>query len=343
MKGATALLLAAAATVLAAGAFLVLRQQEAPPPAPGARALPALAGQAAAITAVEVLRGNATIRLERDGTGAWIVASSDGYPSRSEVVRALVTSLVELTVDEPMTAKRDRHGEIGLAWPDASGRARRVRLLSSAPIVDVVVGDERAQPPSLFLRTYDDAQAWRARGRVIAPGEALEWMDREIMALPESAVQAVTLRGLTVTRVRAPSTHSASDAPPAQEPGERPGRDTWMTSAAPEAAWTPEGVEMARSALVSMPIRLEFEGVRRARAEAAPEERYSPVFLTDDGTIALAGHREPDGVWIRVTVTPGSAASRLETLAARVHGWEYRLPTWIGDSLDRMAAAPGQH
>jgi hypothetical protein len=341
MRARTALVMAVVAGALAAGAYLVLRRGEAPTRAPGASALPDLGARAGEIAAVEVLRANATIRLERTGAGAWVVASSDGYPARPEAVRALVAGLADLRLDAPMTARRERHGEIGLAWPDATGRARRVRLLTgapgAAPAADIVLGDERGQPPAVFLRAFDDAQTWRARGRASAPTDAAEWMDRVIVALPAEALQSAALRGLTLTRAERPAPEAPAEAAP--EAGAPPRATEWLASAAPEAAWTPEGIEVARGSLVGMLAHLEFDAVRRARVEAAPEARYSPVFQTGGGTVALLGHRESDGVWVRLRVEPGPEGD-LVALAPRTEGWEYRLPPWIGEMFDRMAAPP---
>ena len=59
---------------------------------------------------------------------AAVLVGNDGYPARGELVRAMLVSVAGLAVDDRMPAKRDRHGELGLAWPDPDGKARLVRF-----------------------------------------------------------------------------------------------------------------------------------------------------------------------------------------------------------------------
>ncbi|MBL9140421.1 MAG: DUF4340 domain-containing protein, partial [Phycisphaerae bacterium] len=198
-RNVAAMLLAAGA--LAIGAYIALRGGDSDAPAAaGAPFVPGLAQRADSITAVEVMRGNATVRLDRQSDGSWALTSNDGYPAQTELVRGLVVSLGSLTLDEAMTTKVAQHGDLGLAWLDAPGRSRRVRLLpaepGASPVCDVVLGDERAQPDTVFVRTFDQPQTWRARGRVQLPGDALSWVDRSLLALPDGDVASATIRGL---------------------------------------------------------------------------------------------------------------------------------------------------
>lgn len=348
MRRGQALALACIAAALAAGAFVLLRgTQTSNVAVAGAPFVPALADRAESIGAVEAMRGNATVRLDRQADGSWVVTSNDGYPALTELVRGLVVSLGSLTLDEPMTAKPEKHGELALAWPDQTGRARRVRLLSreagAEPLCDVVLGDERAQPDTVFVRVFDQPQCWRARGRLQLPGDALSWVDRSLLALPDEEVTSATLQGLTLTRPDGPGATGA--APP-----------RWIPTAEAGSAWTDAQLQAAQTTLGQFLGRLEFDGVRRARVDATPEPRYSPSFQAKGASISLAGHRETDGVWFRLNVAPRDGASAeppaskplhggtevpdYAALAARVAGWEYRMPAWKADSLDRMAT-PG--
>ena len=341
MKRGPTFILLSLAVLLAVAAWKLLMPHAADQPAAGATWLPDLAGKAESVAAVECLRGNATVRVERSANGAWVLASNEGYPVDSGLVKGLVVSLAALRADEPMTAKTERHAALGLAWPDTDNRARRVRLLpadpASPPVADIILGEERA-PDFIFVRVFDQPQTWRARGRVQLPDNALAWLDRSLLALPEGEAQRATLRGLTLAR----GASASVDGPP----------PAWTPVARPDAGWPPAQVQAAQLGLPSLARRLEFEGVRRARAGNAAEPAYSPVFEARGATIAVAGHRESDGVWVQLTITPkpdapapaainpnDSPIPDYATLAARVNGWEYRLPDWIAQTLDRMNAA----
>ncbi len=117
------------AAALVGVAFLMARGRGVTPERVRGSALVAgLESRAADIGAIELQRGNAKVRLERQAGDRWIVATSDGYPARTELVRALLVSISGLTIDDRMTAKKDRHGELGLAWPDESGKSSRCPL-----------------------------------------------------------------------------------------------------------------------------------------------------------------------------------------------------------------------
>lgn len=339
MKRSNAMLIGVSAAVMACAAVWVTRgprvQDEA-----GELFLPGLAERSKDIAAVEVLRGEATVRLERGGDGSWAIVSTDNYPVHTELVRALVVSLGDLRLFEPMTEKTARHGELGLAWPDAQGRSRRVRLLAAdaaaEPVTDVVLGDERAQPDSVFVRKFDVPETWRARGRVQLPGDAMSWVDRSLLSMPDTEMISASLRGLTLTR---PDLPPPSGGPPPK----------WTPSATGEG-WTEAQIQSAQMGLAPFLQRLEFENVRRRGAEHPDDPDFCPVFETKGATIAIKGHKEPDGVWFRVEVTPRPGVAMVddsgvqrgdpyvpnyERLAARTAPWEYRMPQWKAEALSR--------
>lgn len=340
-----------AGALVGAAWFMAQGRGVAPERGRGEPVLPGLEAKAAQVGAVEVLRGNSTMRLERT-TDGWVLASNDGYPARTELVRALVASLAALTLDERMTAKPERHAELGLAWPDEAGDSRLVRFLPTEPgadpVAEIVIGEERFAPDSVFVRAPGEPQTWRARGRVQVPFEATAWLDRTILSLPNDETQAVMFDGITVSR------------PAAAEGAEPAWRTPWESAVADEEKerWAEAQVEAARTTLPSFLERLEFEGVRRARADAAKEPVWTAAFRTTGATVTLRGHREGEDTWFTLDAlpVPGAAARPAEregdpfvpdweAFNARHAGWEYRFPAWKTDALRRMreaepAAAP---
>ncbi len=331
--------------LVAAAWFMVQGRGAVPERGRGEPVLPDLEAKAAQVGAVEVLRGNSTMQLERTPDG-WVLASNDGYPARTELVRALVASLAALTLDERMTAKPERHAELGLAWPDEAGDSRLVRFLSAepgaGPVAEIVIGEERFSPDSVFVRSPGEAQTWRARGRIQVPFEATAWLDRTLLSLPTDETQSVQFDGITVSR------------PAATEGAEPAWRTPWDSTVADEEKerWSEAQVEAARTTLPTFLERLEFEGVRRARADAAKEPAWTASFRTMGATVTLRGHREGEETWFTLDALPVPGASARpaeregdpfvpdwEAFNARHSGWEYRLPAWKTDALRRMRDA----
>lgn len=346
MKRELAVKVAVAALVLVGAAwFLSSRRAASPERERGQPMLPGLESRAAEVGAVEVLRGNATVRLERQPDGSWAIATNDSYPARGELVRAMLVSLAGLTVDDRMTAKKERHGELGLSWPDESGKARVVRFLSSKPdaepVAELVVGEERFSPDAVFARLPSQDQSWRTLGRVQVPADAMAWMERSMLSLPVGETTGATFDGLTVT---APA---QADAAPA---GPRPAWVPTVTDAA-KAAWSDAQIDQAKTALPSFLERLEFDGVRRARAGDA-DAKWSATFEAKTAAVTLRGREESDGVWFTLSALarPGFAAPEppkypgdphvpdWAALDARFAGWEFKLPSWKADTLRRLRA-----
>jgi hypothetical protein len=313
----------------------------------GSAALPGLEAKAADVAAVEVLRGNGTVRLERTPSGGWSLVTNDGYPARPELVRALLVSVAGLAVDDRMTAKKERHGELGLAWPDASGKARLVRFLPAAagapPVAEIVLGEERFSPDAVFVRLPAQDQTWRALGRVQVPADAMGWLDRTLVTLPANETLSASFDGVTAT-------------PPAAGADPQPGqpRMSWFVKVSDEAKeqWETAQIDSATTGLPSFLERLEFEGVRKARTDRVPEPAWSPSFETKSATVTVNGRKEADGTWFTLTIVPKPGAPAPEPrkhegdpfvpdwtkLAAATAGWEFRMPEWKADTLRRMRA-----
>lgn len=336
------------AAALVGVAFLMARSRGVTPERVRGSALVAgLESRAADIGAIELQRGNANVRLERQAGDRWIVASSDGYPARTELVRALLVSISGLTIDDRMTAKKDRHGELGLAWPDESGKSRLVRFISKTPgappVAEVILGDERFSPDAVFARLPGQDQTWRTLGRVQVPSDALAWIDRTLISLPTGETVSASLAGLTAT-------------PPANDPGPQPGmpRMPWgIAVVEPEREhWTVEQVDSAKIGLPSFLERLEIDGVRRARTDVAPEPQWSPSFDTRSALVTLNGHLEGDGLWFTLSILPRPGAPvptpaksngdpyvpDWAALSEACDGWEFKMPAWKADTLRRMRA-----
>jgi len=339
----------AAAALVGAAALLSKSRDMTPERARGSAMLPGLEARAAEVGAVEVLRGNATVRLDRGADGSWVLVGNDGYPARGELVRAMLVSVAGLTVDDRMTAKRGRHGELGLAWPDPDGKARLVRFLSAEPgkppVAEIVLGEERFAPDAVFARLPGEDQTWRTLGRVQVPSDALAWLDRSMVSLPVGETTKVTFDGLAVSIPPA-----AADATPGAP------RPAWSAEVADDerANWSEAQIESARLGLPSYLERLEFDGVRKARPDAAKDPRWTLAFETKSASVTLRGHEETDGVWFTMSALPrpgfvAPPAPKYEgdphvpdwaKLDAAWSGWEFRLPQWKADTLRRMRAKP---
>jgi hypothetical protein len=342
----TAVILAASAACVGLAVFAVTRGTKTAETAPGGPFVGGLREAQASIDRIEVARGDKEVVLVRDG-GNWTVASRDGYPARFEEVKGLISGLESLTTDQRMTAKRERHDELALAWPDASGRGARVRVLAGdKPVAEVVLGEERANPRSQFVRRFDEEQCWRVVGSVMVDVETRTWVDAELLSLPEGEVDAVAINGLELKGAAGADGKKAFTA-----------SESALPVAATGFAWTDMRKAAAIRSLPGWLGRLEFEDVRKATGGAA-DPAISPVFDMVRGTLKVHAVRDGDSVWISFEATPKGGAPSAEEINARKKypgdpfvpdwsefakkhaGWEYKLPGWKAGSLEEAFKTP---
>jgi len=344
----TALILALSAACVGLAVFAVSRGTKTAEIEPGGPFVADLSDAQASIDRIELSRGGKELVLVRDG-GTWALGSRDGYPARFEEVKALVSGIASLKTDQRMTSKAERHGELALAWPDDSGRGARVRVLAGGkPVVELVLGEERANPRAQFVRRAGEDQCWRVLGSVLVDIDTRRWVDAELLSLPEGEVDGVAINGLEMKAT------TGDD-----------GKKTFAAaeSVAPLVAGDFEWTELRKAAAVrTMPGwlgRLELEDVRRSTGGAA-DPAISPNFDMVRGTLKVNAVRDGDGVWISFDAAPKAGAPSADEINARKKypgdpfvpdwaefakrhaGWEYKLPGWKLSSLEEALKTPAE-
>lgn len=343
------MILAASAACVAGAVFALRRDTMFTVATDGAPLLPALSDKAASIDRAEIERGGRSVVLVRapGSVDEWTLASRDGYPARLEELKAIVSGLAGMRIDQRMTALPERHGELGLAWPDADGRATRVRLFAGAEVVvDCIAGDERANPRAQFVRLGDAPQTYRVLGSIVVDMDTRRWVDAELLTLPEGEVDSVVVNGL---EVRATVGADGKKSYAAAEAG--------ALVMAGEFEWTDLRKAAAVRSLPGWLARLELEDVRKATGAAA-DPAISPTFDMVRGTLKVNAVRDGESVWISFEATPKEGAPSAEEINAkrrfagdpfvpdwadfaRKHaGWEYKLPGWKVTALEEALKTP---
>lgn len=342
----TALILAASAACVGLAVFAVSRGTKTAEIEPGGPFVSELGEKQASIDRIELSRGGDTLVLARAGD-AWTLASRAGYPARFEEVKALISGLSSLKTDQKMTAKTERHDELALAWPDASGRAAKVRVLSGEkPVTEVVLGEERANPRSQYVRHADESQCWRVLGSVLVDLDTRRWVDAELLSLPEGEVDGVAINGLDIKSAAGADGRKSYSASESAAP-----------VAAGDFAWTEQRKAAAVRSLPGWLARLELEDVRKAKGGAV-DAAISPSFDMVRGTLKVSAVRDGDSVWISFEAAPKTGAPSAAEINAKKKypgdpfvpdwaefakkhaGWEYKLPGWKLSSLEEALKTP---
>lgn len=351
VQGRLVVLVVVGALVLLVGAFVVLRLRAPSAPDAGATTgvafLPDVRSRADAIDRIEIERGERKASLARSGD-AWIAVDKADLPIESDRVRDLVRGLAGLQVEQPMTASKDRHAELELAWPSAKSNATLVRLFAdgdSPPFAEVVAGKQRFSPPGLYVRKLGDDQTWRCGGAVTIEPDSIRMMNAVLVAIPSDALASIETSG-AATNVAVL----------------RDDTGAWKaTSASGEPMADAKASEAARL-LPELFTRLEFDDARRAATPpiAAVEsiaahvgDRTVTIELlpaeapADDSAVVSGG--AGSGRWFRVVFGPpepglGAAAPSEATIGLldasgdRANGREFRLPAWRAGRLATLLA-----
>ena len=303
-----------------------------------------LAELAPKINAVEMENGSESIRAER-GSNGWVVTSRDGFPAKPETIQEVVRGLISLKKSQRMTAKPDRHGELGVAWPDEKKESRRVRVFAEGlaePIVDLIVGRAVQAPAGVYVRKNGENQSWRCIGTLGAGGDIgsassmSSWLLGPIADFSADELQEVDFDGLKMTRKDGQwSIDPPEQNPPAQNPPEQDPK-------APLPSANPRRDAM-KGTLPYLLSGFQPEDVRREKPEDLSHPNQLSVILRIDAdhTVDARLWKEGDAIWIRLAPgdCTGQPNEKLTQAAAQWAGWVFKMPSWRTGYLNPLFEA----
>lgn len=308
-------ILAALAVVSVAATAVVLRTST-PTVASdrrGERVLPALADKANEITGLTFRKGSDTLSMER--RNAIFVAAESGFPVKTDAVRDLLASSIELTFEEGRTSDPARYGDLGLADPGESNGGTEIAVRTAGgDVADFVVGnhDSTVGGPvgGEFVRLKGGSQTWLVRGNVRLPSARSDWFEGVDLGVKRSEIKKIEVSGggrdpVTVTAVAdKPGQFTLENVP------EKRVEDTYRVSR------------------LTSPIEgFRFEDVRKATK--LPDEPRRLVAEIGDGLkLIFTGVGDPSDGWVQIAAeaTNDAARDKAKAIAAKVDGFEFRLP-----------------
>ncbi len=316
-------LVVAVLALIAIGAVLQSRRNAPPVSDELDQYLGALEALAPRITAIEVQTGATVLRVERSGTG-WVLASREGFAAGDEPIQELVRGLIALETTQKMTAKPERHHELGVAWPDETNVARRIRVFvdgSPDATTDLIVGTAVQSPTGVYLRKHGENQAFRAKGRLAALADVGGWIKGPVVDMQSKDIQQVEVNGLTLTQ-----------------------RDSNWTFVQPATAEPDPVRDALKSTIPYLLSGFNPEDVRVARADddAHPKQVTALFHLDADHAVEARIWKEEDGIWVRLALGECSPTPHesLDKYSALWQGWVFRLPSWRAGQFEPLFAPP---
>lgn len=156
---------------------------------------PLLAGLEQDVNEVSALRiyagdDDAAVSLVRTDSG-WQVTEKAGYRADTAKVRKLLLELASARVIEEKTSNPAYYPRIGVQDNDGDNVRLEFEGVELAPLI---VGNLESAREAVYVRRASEAVSWLASGAIAVPTEPLQWLDREIIDLPQSRIAMVEIQ-----------------------------------------------------------------------------------------------------------------------------------------------------
>jgi hemin uptake protein HemP len=274
--------------------------------------------QAAQVT---IQHAGKTLVITRKGN-AWGLQDHAGYPVEPAKLHALLTGLTEVRLLEPRTSDPAEFHRLGVEDPTAppggpTPRSTLLRVLDAQghPLAELIVGISRdsGQPgevPQFYFRRPGEHASWLAEGVVDTDADAQQWLDRDVLSIPENRVGSVTL------------VHGDQKIEITHQPGATNQDLLAVTTPADHPPLDQDKVQDVGHAL----DMLTLNDVKPAGAMAGQALGQS-IYATKDGlTVTLALSKDGEKLWAHITAAgTGSATAEASRLNAKLGGWDYEI------------------
>ena len=320
---ATGVLVAIAIVVLTSGDRGVSRV------APGQPAFPALAAKLGNVASVIVSRDGTTMTFIRDGD-SWLVAEKGNYPANAAKISQIVRAMADLRLVEPKTQNPDLYPRLDVEDPE-HGKSNLVAVKdkSGGDLAQAIIGKRRydrlgAGNDGVYLRRPGEVQTWLARGTLDPSGDAVSWLDRQIIDISEKKIAKVTLTQpdgskLVISRSAAEAKFAVEDAPA-------------------DAKFKSETTTIGPATALET---LDLDNVKPAAELPVPNKDVATAsFTTFDGlTVDLRMIERDKSNWIVISATgSGSAEPEAKKIDERVSHWTYAIPAYKANLLKTKLA-----
>jgi len=300
------------------------------------------------VTEVRLSKGDGTAATLKRGAEGWNVAQRD-YPADSGKVRKLLLDLAALNVVEEKTRTPANYPLLGVedvTSPQATGT--RVDAVTPGKTWSVIVG-KSSSGKSGYVRVVGAEQSLLATPLVSVDGDPRHWLDHTLLDIPQERIQEIAVKpaqGPAYTAHRDKKDQAdfgVAEVPKGRELSSPAAADPIAGSLAgmtlDDVRRATDGAATPAPAPTTAPARAPTTATTRAPAPAAaPAAVVHATFRTFDGLeLDVTGHKEGDKSLVTLTArsTAKETEAEAQSLAARLKGWEFELPSYKYDGMFR--------
>jgi hypothetical protein len=300
--------------VLLLAVWVSHRAQQSSASVAGTPVLPGLTAHLNALTEVRISGADGRHVTLLKGAHRWQVKQR-GYPADSGKLRKLLIDLGNLKAVERKTRLAADYAALGVQSPGAAGASGvRIDLVSPAHTWSLIVGHSDGGSGA-YVRRVGHKQSLLATPLVMAEAKPAQWLSPIIIDLQHQQVRSVEERVALERPYRIE--RAAAQDPHFRVLGVPPGRKLSDPGAA--------------DVLASALSNLTLNEVRKAVPPPRGVPLSSAVFTTFSGlSVTVSGFQTakhgPHYIELTARAVGPKADQAAARLAARVHGWQYRIP-----------------
>lgn len=135
--------------------------------------------------------GENEITLKRHGN-RFVVTNKDNYPAESREVNKLITSCLDIKIDELFTDNPSNHKELGVTEEDAKYVIKFLKQ-GSELMVGVIIGKGKDQGPGTFVRLIPGNKVYVTIERPWIKDQELNYVERELVSVDRKNIGSVTV------------------------------------------------------------------------------------------------------------------------------------------------------
>jgi len=272
------------------------------------------------VTELKLSKGDGSKTTLKKGSADWSVGERD-YPADSGKVRKLLLDLAALNVVEEKTSLPENYPALGVEDTTSDkATGTRVDAVTPGKTFSLIVG-KSSGAKSGYVRVAGAAQSLLATPLITADADPRHWLEHSLIDIAQERVKEVAVK-------------------PAEGPAytaSRPNKDTSDFSVSNIPKGRKLSSPVAADPIAGSLVSLTLDDVQKAPA-TPPTGVAHAVFTTFDGLkMDVAGRK--DGTKTMVSFTPTSTDKATEaeakTLAARLSGWEFEIPSYKYDGMFR--------
>jgi len=328
-----------------------------------------------AVDSVRIVKsGNQTVATLARGDQGWVVKEAESYAADWARLKALLASVAQAQIVELKTANPEYFDRLGLKdVADSASDAKEIEMSAGENQTSLLVGHAAQGRDGQYVRFPDTDQALLVDKTMNVATELRDWLERDIVDVPESEVVEVTIVHPDGEQVSVRKT-SAEDQDFALQnvPEGREIQSSWSVNALGGSLsglvldqvtvdsnidWsqathlrvlTADGIEftgdLAQSEekswirLAAAEEKQQADAAGKGPEEAVSEEPAQQQPVTDESADAKTAPGQTVEGEAEEKSAETDRAERVESINRRVHGWAYAIPQYKSQVMQKRLA-----